>query len=159
MDTIIYAAKAAFKYIFAFLATLLLPHLEAIVILFFAHFVDLISALRLNHRLHRKDPEKFEPLRLKSAGIKKLVGSLGMEALIIVLFILIHHYLIPSIPIVTYIIWVMIGSQLLSVIENEATESDSKWAIFLSKLIKSKAVRYLADKTGLSKEDLDDIIK
>ncbi len=140
---------SAIKALGAFLCVVFLPIMYPIYILFFAHLIDVVSAIRLNIRLYKKDPEKYKTARITSTGFKRLIFTIGFELLIIFLAAIIQMWVIPSIAITSFVIYLMIFSQVVSILENESTANGSKWALTLQKIFKSKAAKYLSDKLGM----------
>lgn len=143
------------KLIVAALLCAAFPTLPVLAILLLAHIVDVISALRLNSRLHRLDPVKYTDVKFSSEKFKEKVYTFGFEVIVIALILAIELVLLPTVPIALYTGYVMIGGQLVSILENESEKSTSKWAKWGNRIFKSKASRYLQEKIGVDADLID----
>lgn len=136
----------------AFILTIFLPTWPVLAILLLAHIVDLVSAIRLNGRLRKYDPVKFESVRFSSYRFSTMLKDFGFEVIVIFLALGVEALLATTIPIAIYVGYLMIAGQLVSIMENESECSDKKWAIWMRRIFKSKANRYLKEKLGIEDE-------
>lgn len=142
---------ALLKMAFATIMIIVMPSVNILLILFLAHLVDLISAMMLNQRLRKYDPEKYEQVKLSSHGIGKLTKDFGFEVIVIFLIIMIEHTIlgVGSNYVWQWVSYLMIGSQGISILENTSECNGARWSVILQKIFKSKASRYLQDKVGV----------
>lgn len=136
----------------AFICTLLFPTVPVLGILLFAHIIDVISAIRLNHRLYKADKEKYEKVKLSSDKFRDMISDFGFEVVVIALVALIGYIINTPITIAIYVGYLMIFGQIVSILENESECSRQKWSKWLNSILKSKSNRYLKEKLGIEED-------
>lgn len=143
-----------FKATFATLMVVVCPTWPVIGILLVAHLIDVVSAMMLNSRLRKCNPEKYEKVKLSSDGFKKMIKDFGFEMLVIFLVMLVEINICPGIPVTKWVVYLMIGSQLISILENTSECNGQRWAVYANRIFKSKASRYLSEKLGIDDNDI-----
>lgn len=137
-------AKGVAGVLGAFIA-LLAPTVPYCLICTVAIFYDCFSAYQLCKRLKRNHPEsRVEPF-FTSDGVRRAFGTVLRVYAIIVLCYLIDTYIIDFIDM--HLANIVSGAfcllQVWSILENESSENDARWAQVLQKIMVDKAKKYL----------------
>lgn len=108
-------------------------------------FADTLTALRLQWRLVRAGKLDARKARLSSARFGKVLKTLAKILGLLVLtsmadFLVLAPLGIPAMRIVAGAVcfW-----QAISLLENEASENDARWAVYARRILIDKAMRYL----------------
>jgi uncharacterized membrane protein HdeD (DUF308 family) len=110
----------------------------------FAIFVDCVSAFRLTLRVKSKFPGKCTG-KFKSDSAKKMFGTLFMIYAVICLLHTVDKYIFTFMDM--YLANIVAGAfcmvQVISILENESSCNDNKWAKTLQKILIDKTARHL----------------
>jgi hypothetical protein len=144
-------------YLLSAVLTTLTPNLPFIIILLLVMVADVISAIRLHNRLYNIDQTKYHKPKIEAKKLLKMISSFGMMVFVILITHLVHEHIVTiEFNIVKVVAGIMIGCQILSVLENESTCNDQKWAKVLRKVLIDKANKYLKNNIGVDGDILDE---
>lgn len=127
------------------------PTIPFALLCIFAVLCDCLSAWRLNRRVRDAyGPERCDG-KLKSVHMKKMIGDLFMLFSCILIAQGVDQFCIPGFEIYlgNVVAAIFLLTTLVSILENESSCSDAKWAVLIQKYVADKTRRHLnIDITG-----------
>lgn len=116
----------------------------------FLIMIDWWTAWNLRRRLARRHPERKDPGKISSAHVGKMIATLtrvnvALIAAAAVQSVILEGTELLSVDLLKLTAALICFRELLSILENESTASDSRWAGKLRKYLVDKARRHLDD--------------
>lgn len=127
------------------------PTIPFALLCIFAVLLDCLSAWRLNRRVKHLYGETAADGKLKSVRMRKMIGDLFMLFGCILIAQGVDQFCIPGLELYlgNVVAAVFLLTTLVSILENESSCSDAKWALLVQKYVADKTMRHLnIDITG-----------
>lgn len=120
------------------------PQLHFVLICMLAMLLDCFSAFLLNRRIKKKYGEKVADGRFKSASFAKVFVSMTKVFGMLVLAGLIQRYVFEDLPIrlPNVVAGAVCFWQIWSILENESSCNDARWAKIAQRIMIDKAERH-----------------
>lgn len=121
---------------------IVLPYL---IILILCYLLDIFTSIALQRRIEKKGIKTKSGGKYSSKYASRIWGALLRQFSFVLIIALAQKVLFPDIEfqVARIVMAIMICGQFLSILENESTCNDSKWALIVSKVLKSKMEKHL----------------
>ncbi len=121
------------------------PTLPFALLCIFAVLLDCLSAWRLNRRVRQTYGKEACDGKLKSVHMKKMIGDLFMVFGCILIAQGVDQICLPGIQLYlgNMVAAIFLLTELVSILENESSCSDAKWAYVVQKVVADKTKRHL----------------
>lgn len=121
------------------------PTIPFALLCIFAVLLDCLSAWRLNRRVRAAYGKESCDGKLKSSRMMKMFGNLFMVFGCILIAQGVDQFCLPSVDIYlgNVVAAVFLLTEIVSVLENESSCSDAKWAKIVQKVVADKTKRHL----------------
>lgn len=111
---------------------------------------DVVTARRLAHRLQRLAPEERERLKFSSVRFARTLSKLAHIYALLLLASAVENVIIPEVQLTRYVAAIICFWQAISMLENEASANDARWARIIGRWLVDKTERHL----GISLDEL-----
>ena len=111
---------------------------------------DVVTARRLARRLQRLAPEEQERLKFSSVRFAHTLSKLAHIYALLLLASAVEYVIIPEVQLTRFVAAAVCFWQAISMLENEASANDARWARIIGRWLVDKTERHL----GISLDEL-----
>lgn len=119
-------------------------------------FADVVTARRLARRLGRRHPTERQKLKFSSARFGRTLVKLAQIYAMLLLTALVQHVIVPEVNLLRFVAAAVCFWQAVSILENEASANDSRWARILGRVLIDKTERHLGITLDELRRDMEE---